>query len=331
MRFADIKGNSAVCKALAGMVDSGRIPHAIILHEDDGGGAMSIAQAFLQYLFCLDHNGKDSCAECPTCNKVGKMIHPDIHYIFPVSGAPCLSFIKDFRHTILNEQFFTEARLYENLGLENKSALINVAEAKTVMETLSMSALEGGYKAVVIYLPEKMNKEAGNRLLKSIEEPPAHTQFLLVTHSLEQVLPTIVSRCQCIRILPPEKKDLSVPAINKEYSSLSADLFGALCKKDLLACLEVADRISALPSRDSAKAFCSHLSDICRSIFLYQQGMSAFCDNEDTDLKKWAECCKKTFSRGALIALSRSRQMIERNVNIKLIFTDLIDRLYMIF
>ena len=329
MRFSEVKGNEAVCRALAGMVDSGRIPHAILLSEDDGGGAMAVAQAFLQYLFCQNHTGRDSCGTCPSCNKISKMIHPDVHYIFPVSGAPSATFIKDFRYTVTHEPFFTEARLYENLALESKSSIINVAESKEVLETLSLSALEGGWKAVVIYLPEKMNKEAGNRLLKSIEEPPEKTQFILVTHSPESVLSTIVSRCQCIRIMPPEKTDVVGATIDATYAEIFSELMKEMISKNLLGALEVGEKLSALPSRESAKAFCKFASDVCREIFLRQQGLKELESELLPEIDGWASRTRRTFARGAITALSRARQLIERNVNQKIVFTDLVDRLYL--
>ena len=329
MRFSEIKGNEDVCRALAGMVDSGRIPHAILLHEDDGGGAMGVAQAFLQYLFCRNHSGNDSCGECPSCNKISKMIHPDVHYIFPVSGAPSSSFIKEFRQTVIGEPNFTEARLYENLALETKSSVINVAESREVLETLSLSALEGGWKAVVIYLPEKMNKEAGNRLLKSIEEPPGYTQFVLVTHSPESVLSTIVSRCQCIRIMPPGKAEVMRASTDSTYAELFSQLMGALISRDLLATLEVGEQLSALPSRESAKAFCAFASEKCREIFLHQQGLEKLASGTFPEIPGWAERVRRTFARSASASLDRARRLIDRNVNQKIVFTDLLDRLYL--
>lgn len=331
MMFSEVKGNSAVCRALAGMVDSGRVPHAILLHEDDGGGAFSVAQAFLQYLFCQDRREGDSCGTCPSCNKISKLIHPDVHYIFPVSGAPSSSFIGEFRSTVKNEPFFTESLLYENLGLEGKSTLINVNESKEVLEMLSLSALEGGYKAVVIYLPEKMNKDAGNRLLKSIEEPPEKTQFILISHSPETVLPTIVSRCQCIRVVPEKDCKPVAASIETAYADLFASLMTALVSRDLLTALEVGDEIAALPSRESAKGFCRYAAERVRDIFLLQQDMASLLSNpQDSEAAGWAKGCRRTFSRGALVSLSRARQMIDRNVGQKIVFTDLVNRLFLI-
>lgn len=326
MRFADIRGNADVCRALAGMVDSGRVPHAILLHEDDGGGAVAIVQAFLQYLFCKDRHDSDSCGVCPLCNKIDKLIHPDVHYIFPVSGGTSSSFITGFRELVRTKPFFTEDLLYESLSLEGKSTLISVAESREVLDTLSLSPLEGGYKAVVIYLPEKMNKDSANRLLKSIEEPPEKTQFLLITHSPESVLPTILSRCQNIRIVPAKEEQASKASMESEYSELFASLMDALISRRLLEGLEVGERMASLPSRESAANFCRYASDRVRDMFLCQQDLKELALDGRSEL--WAASCRKTFPRRALTSLSKARRMVERNVNRKIVFTELVDTLF---
>ena len=201
MTFAQIQGNDDVKQALTGMVDEGRIPHAILFHEDDGGGAFPIALAFLQYLFCRERSGGDSCGRCPSCGKIGRLIHPDVHFVFPTAaGALSEQFLEPLRRLVAERPAFREAELTDALGLAGKVPMIAVAESRRLLEKLSLSALEGGWRAVVIYLPERMNAEAANRLLKIIEEPPAQTQFLLIAHQMERVLPTIASRCQRIRV-----------------------------------------------------------------------------------------------------------------------------------
>lgn len=190
MGFSQVKGNVPVCNALKGMVDSGKVPHAIMFHEDDGGGAIGVALAFLQYLYCKDRSSGDACGTCPACNKIQKLIHPDVHFIFPVNTGRCSDYVDKWRSLVKANPFFTENDLSEALEIEGKSAMIKVDEAKGLLETLSFSALEKGYRSVVIYLPEKMNKDAANRLLKLIEEPPKLTEFILITHNPEQVLVT---------------------------------------------------------------------------------------------------------------------------------------------
>ena len=320
MTFSSIHGNESLKAALAGMVDSGRIPHAIMLHEEDGGGAVSIAIAFLQYLYCTNRSSGDACAACPSCNRISKLIHPDVHFIFPVlTGDSSRATYDAWRKLVLENPRFTENNLRDALGIEGKSSLIAVAEAKALLDTLSLSALEGGYRSVVVYLPEKMNQEAANRLLKMIEEPPSQTEFLLVTHSPEKVLQTIRSRCQLLRVDPVE-----LPVLQDE-SGLFAPLMDALCAKDLLSALQIGENLAALPSRMAAKDFCKYAAARCRDIFLVQQGLQALAGG--VDVSSWASRCRKSFPRRALAAFDRFAQMIDRNVNVKILFTELVDTL----
>lgn len=326
MKFADIKANGQLCQALVGMVDSGRVPHAILLHEEDGGQGISVALAFLQYLFCHSHSGSDSCGECPSCNKISKLIHPDVHFVFPVnSGKTADNYIEQWRSLVLGNPCFTEEELGEALALDRKNTMIAVSAAKQILDVLSLSALEGGYRAVVIYLPEKMNAEAANRLLKIIEEPPQMTQFVLVTHAPERVLTTIASRCQRLRVMPsgaPRRQS------GEQYAPLMEELMGSLIAKDLLAALDVADKVAALPSRENAKAFCKFAADSLRKVFLLQQGLEPLVQDASDSEKSWAGACRRSFAREALELLSRANQLIDRNVNLKIVFAEMAGRLY---
>lgn len=321
MRFADTGCRPEVLRTLAGMVDSGRIPHALMFSEPDGGSAFATALAFLQYLYCGSRSGGDSCGECPSCNRITKLIHPDVHFIFPATAPrTSLSLIAEFRALVQQNPHFKEAELYEALGMESKSAIIAVAEAREVLSTLALSALEGGYRSVVIYLPEKMNQEAANRLLKAIEEPEEKTQFILITHSPEKVLTTIASRCQHIQL------GGAMPAPEFQDPELLDRLMDALLAHDLFAALGVGEEIASLPSRENAKAFCKFAADAMRKLFLAQQGIALQAGIGDKELK-WAKGARKTFPRAALAALDRASRLIERNVNMKIVFTDLVDRL----
>ena len=323
MRFGDIAGNDAVLKALRGMVDSGRIPHAIMLSEQDGGGAMPLAVAFLQYLYCRSRAQGDSCGVCPSCNKISKLIHPDVHVVFPTTTPDTSAMhMGEFRALYGTDPCFTEADLNEALGTEGKSAMISVAESREILSTLSMSALEGGYRSMLVYLPEKMNQEAANRLLKAIEEPEEKTQFILVTHAPEKVLQTISSRCQHIHVMPSG----SVRGVEFQDPQLLSDLMEALLSHNLLGALEVGDRLAALPSRENAKAFCKFAGDALRNMFFIRQGMASLAAATEEQVS-WAGRCKPTFPRAAAAYFDRALMLIGRNVNLKLVFTDLIDRL----
>ncbi|MBQ9475447.1 MAG: hypothetical protein IJU69_04250 [Bacteroidales bacterium] len=327
MRFAEIQGNDELRRALAGMIHSGRIPHALMLHEDDGGGGLRIALAFLQMLFCENPSDGDSCGACSGCNRVSKLIHPDIHFVFPlVSKKISRMYLEQWRSLVLSNPCFTERELGEAMGIESKNTAITVDEAKFILDTLSLSALEGWYRAVVIYLPEKLNREAANRLLKTIEEPEPRTQLIFITHSPESVLPTIASRCQTFRVLPSGRRIIS----DETYASMLDSLMQALLSRNLLAALEAGDTIAALPSRENAKAFCIFAAERLREVFLIQQGLGSLCSPDNGNAAQWAAGCKKTFVRGALASLSRAKSLIERNVNAKILFSDLVNRLYII-
>lgn len=340
MRFEDIQGNENVVKALVGMVDSGKIPHAIMFHEDDGGGAVALCLAFIQYLDCKSRSAEDSCGTCPSCNKVAKLIHPDVHFIFPVSGGTLipssqkptsLSYIKQWRELVLADPFFTEADLYEALGIEGKATNIAVAESRYLLDKLAFNALEGGYKSVIIYLPEKMGPETANRLLKSIEEPSEKTQFLLITHAPEKVLTTISSRCQCIRVVPSRRSGAHKLTGTPEEREIFYAIMGAIARKDLYAALEAGEQIAALPSKAKVKAFYSFFSDQMRKLFLYQQGMpqlTTLTEDEQVSIPELSRKLKRNFARASLPLLDRAAMLTDRNVNVKIVACNLVNNLY---
>ena len=326
MIFDSLQGNERVKQALTTMADAGRVPHAIMFHENDGGGGIMMCLGFMEYLMGASP-------------KVAKLIHPDIHFVFPVTGGSIipssakptsLSYIAQWRELVLGNPYFSERDLNEALGIEGKSAIIAVAEARTILDKLSFNSLEGGYQAVIVYLPERMNQETANRLLKSIEEPPERTEFLLITHAPEKVLPTISSRCQNIRLVPDKGAPADLPALSGEDGDLLRELFSALRSKDLMALLETGEALAALPSRERMKGWCQSASKACRQVFLLQQGLENMADPGDKAYwQEQAGAFKKTFPRIALGLLDRSRLMIERNVNPKTVFSDLACKLYL--
>ncbi len=221
MRFADIAGYDALKKALAGMADSGRVAHAMLLYENDGCGALALALAYAQYLACEHPVNGDSCGHCPSCNRIAKLIHPDLHFVFPTntgskSGKTKAEniisdvYMEDFRALAVENPYFLESQLMEAIGLETKSWDVNVAEAKELSHILSLTSIEGGWKFVVFYLPETLRLEAANKLLKLVEEPPEKTLFLFITHQPQKVLQTIFSRCQSLRIPPLSAEEVAV-------------------------------------------------------------------------------------------------------------------------
>ena len=321
--------NAPLAAALRQMAESGRIPHAMLFHQNDGGGAFPLILDFLEAVY--GHNPR-----------VKKLIHPDIHFIFPVAGPAkdkpvSEQFIRPWRELLLANPCFYENELYAAIGIEGKQGLISVNEARSILDKLSLSAVEGGYRTVVMYLPEKMNPQAANALLKMIEEPPEKTLFLLVTLQPEKVMTTIFSRCLFMRVRPfSREEDRAVHAEESAETTEMADLFhdlvDALVRRDLLGALETADAVADLGSREKQKRFCRVASDGLRNIFLLQQGLPELADllgDEKPFYEEMAAKLRKNFSRQALAALDRALLLLERNVNQKILFTDLVNRLYM--
>ena len=319
-------GNTEVVAALHAMVESGRVPHAILFHEDDGAGAFPIVLNFLEELY----GGSP---------RVQKLIHPDIHFVFPVAGEKnpvSLQFAAPFRELALENPYFKENQLYQAIGIEGKQGNISVVEARSILERLSLSAVEGGYRTVVMYLPEKMNAAAGNALLKMVEEPPRNTLFAMITHAPEKVLTTISSRCLHLRVMP-----LSAEAEREVHAEESAantvlldffyDLMQAVLSRDMLGALETGEALADLKVREQQKAFCSLASRELRSIFLLQQKMprlASVAPEREEMTAKIAGAVKPAFPRYAMGCLDRAQQMLERNVNQKIIFTNLVSQIY---
>ena len=321
----EIYGNAEILNAFHRMVGSGHVPHAMLLHEDDGGGAFPLVLHFLEQLY----GGNP---------RVAKLIHPDIHFVFPVAGPDkpvSLQFLAPFRALLLDNPYFFENELYAAIGIEGKQSNISVNEARSILDRLSLSAVEGGYRTVVLYLPEKMNAQAANALLKMVEEPPQQTLFLLITHAPEKVLQTISSRCLHLRVQPlSEEAERIVHAREAAGTASLRDLFHdlleAIVARDLLKALETGEALADLKVREQQKSFCRIASEDLRRLFLLQKmpQLAAFPEGEEAFYRRMAGALKPTFSRKALAVLDRALLLLERNVNQKILFSDMASQLY---
>ena len=349
MRFADVIGNERVARTLAAMADSGRVAHAMLLYENEGCGALPLALAYVQYLNCSNPSDGDSCGQCPSCRQIEKLIHPDVHFVFPVNKGPKLSdekptsesYIKYWRELVTADPYFKEADLQKAIGIESKNGLIAVAEARSIISKLSLTSVTDGYKAVIFYLPEKMNQETANRLLKMVEEPPEKTIFLFITHAPEKVLQTIFSRCQSIRVLPLTKEEAArVESLRPEedreehdrYMDLFGDLMNAVVSRNLMGALECSEQMAALESREKQKAFCTFASECIRKIFLIQQNVPQIADvseEEQEFYRKMAGSCGKSFCTRTITNIEKVVGMIDRNVSSKILFCDLVNRMFL--
>ena len=203
MLFKDIPGQQAVKKRLINSVNEARISHAQLFLGPEGSGSLALALAYAQYISCLEKLPDDSCGKCSACTKYQKLIHPDLHFSYPfitkASAETSVNYIKEWRNAIAENPFMGIDQWMEYLDAENKQPNINIAECHAIIQKLVLKSFEAEYKIILIWLPEYLGA-AGNSLLKLIEEPPAKTLFILIAQNYEQILATILSRTQLIKI-----------------------------------------------------------------------------------------------------------------------------------
>lgn len=210
MRFADIIGQEELKRHLVQSVDAGRISHAQLFSGAAGAGSLALAVAYVQYLCCRHRHDGDSCGECPDCKQIEALAHPDFHLVFPVnkqgkkSGEAMLSdeFLPLFRQLFAERQgYVSPQEWYDRLDLgKTLKGMISAREADEIIRKLSFKSFEADYKIMLVWLPEAMNEEAANKILKILEEPWERTLFVLVSERPDRLLPTIISRTQEVAV-----------------------------------------------------------------------------------------------------------------------------------
>ncbi|UKT63416.1 ATP-binding protein [Pedobacter mucosus] len=203
MQFKEIIGQEKIKQQLMQTVKENRISHAQLFLSPLGSGALPLSIAYAQYINCLDKGENDSCGVCSSCRKYEKYIHPDLHFSYPFfsSGKEDVAqnYIEEWRSLLLHDFYFDIDIWRSKLDAANKQANINIAECHDIIKKLSYKAFEADTKVLIMWLPEYLDKQ-GNALLKLIEEPPANTLFIFIAQSQDQILSTILSRTQIIKI-----------------------------------------------------------------------------------------------------------------------------------
>ena len=206
MRFEEIPGLLALKETLVLSHQRNHLAHAQLFSGQEGGAALPLAIAYATYLLCENKEAADACGSCPTCQKMAKHIHPDVHYFFPSAklekedGKQQSRVNEVWRELIIEQPYAALGDLISALDTESKQNQISKAEAKKIVQTVSMKSFEGGLKILIIWYPEKMNGAAANAILKVLEEPPENTLYLMVTYHYEDLLTTIISRLQLVTI-----------------------------------------------------------------------------------------------------------------------------------
>ena len=223
MLFSQIIGHEDIKKKLIQSVKENRVAHAQLFLGPEGTGKLALAIAYAQYINCTNKRENDSCGECPSCKKFNALAHPDLHFIFPSTTNKNVKkdpesdlFLTEWREYLTScDCYASLPNWYNALDIENKQGLINVRDASTIIRKLNLKAYEAEYKVVIIWMAERLNTEASNRLLKLVEEPPEKTLFILVSENQEELLMTIRSRTVLMKIPKLTYNDVSEALVKK--------------------------------------------------------------------------------------------------------------------
>lgn len=221
MQFAQIIGQQEVKDRLIRSVLDSRISHAQLFLGPEGAGAFSLAVAYIQYILCEKKSENDSCGECAPCLKVSKLSHPDVHLSFPVilsESKTSDGLIAEFRERSLETPYMNYRYWLDSIEGNNKNGVIGVDESAGILQKLVYKAYEAEYKFMLVWMAEHMNAQAANKLLKIIEEPPEKTVFILITENAEDILPTILSRCQVVKVPRLRDEEIENALVEKKLS-----------------------------------------------------------------------------------------------------------------
>lgn len=219
MQFKDVIGQEQISKLLIERVATNHVSHAQLFVGQSGYGMLPMALAYAQYVNCKNPGLHDSCGECSSCKKIQKLIHPDLHFVFPVIKNSTYkepisdNFIAKWREKVSENPYFNVNQWFQNIGVENEQGKIYVYESDDIVKKLNFKTFESEYKVMIIWMAERMNEECANKLLKIIEEPPAKTLFILISENEEKILATIRSRTQLVKF-PQIGKDAMRQAIS---------------------------------------------------------------------------------------------------------------------
>lgn len=374
MLFSEVIGQEEIKAKLRNLVEHNRLSHALLLSGSEGAGGLPLALAFSQFLVC-DRVSKgipgenlpaDSCNECPACVKAMKLIHPDIHFTYPVvpkkPGDKPVSadFIIEWRDFISQFPYGTVFDWLLFIGAENKQGNITAHECSDINRKLSLKSFEGGYKILILWMPEYLGNE-GNKLLKLIEEPPPDTLFIMVTENEAQILPTILSRLQIIRLPRPSVSEIQNALISKagvtpgqarqlaavseqnyrealrqlqhgqdDWQGLLREWLNAILRTGPLAQLKWVEEISRA-GREKQKQFLQYFSHLLEQAIRLRMSEGTLADLPDSE-KDFALRLNKTADLSAQQAIaeeiSKSIYYIERNAHAKMLFHALTIRLY---
>ncbi|MBE0661613.1 MAG: DNA polymerase III subunit delta [Bacteroidales bacterium] len=367
MQFSGIIGQQAVKEKLVQTVRDSRISHAQLFLGPEGCGKLALAIAYAQFINCTGRTPDmdDSCGTCPSCYKFEQLAHPDLHFVYPVAATKDVpkkpvskSFVSKWRSLLLDRKgYINLAQWYDTIGIENKQGIINADDCNEIIKTLSYKSYEAQYKVMIIWMVEKLFHAAAPKILKILEEPPDKTLFLLVAEEPGQIISTILSRTQLVKVKKLSDDDIRTSLIknygvepkNAHKAALVADgnIIEAL---DFLAdegseeyfiqfrqwmrlCLkvnivEVNNWISGIVKmgREKQKVFLAYGSQILReSLAVKLQGEDILRrEGEEREfVLKFTRTISSQFIPDLSQKLNEAAYHIERNANPSILFMDL--------
>lgn len=363
MLFKDIIGQEEAKERLIREAKEGRIAHARLFCGNEGVGKLPLAIAYAQYLSCEHPTDNDSCGVCPNCVKYNKLIHPDLHFVFPVikkKNKDTISddYLQEWREILNSSPYFNLNMWLKEMGAENQQAQIYVKESDEIIRKLNLKSSQGGYKVMIMWLPEKMNVECSNKLLKLLEEPPTQTIFILISEEPDMLLPTIQSRVQRFNIHAIDKEKIAETlCLNYGLEPNDAKNIAHRCQGNFLKALETihlnednqfyfeefvslmrlayqrkireikqwSDNIASI-GRERQKNFLAYIQRMLRESFIYNFHTPdiSYLSGEE---QKFSSRFSPFINEGNVISimeeLSMAEQHIGQNVNAKMVFFDL--------
>ena len=366
MLFKEIIGNNSVKKQLIEAVRNNRISHAQLFSGKSGSAKLALALAYAQFLNCENRTTVDSCGTCSSCLKFNNLSHPDLHLVIPVLKTKEVQkpvsdhFIRKWRDFITNNYYGSLNGWIDSFGTENKTGqqgTIYKDEANNIHKKLSLKNYEAEYRVVLIWMPERMNLEVSNKLLKLFEEPPKGTIFLLITENTNQLLLTIISRLQSIKIADFTAEDivnhfgeqaLSLEKAKQLRNLTNADLgkitqiledkegeldlfsdfsvwMRLTYKMDVQGISKWVDNLS-LKGRKQQNLFLSYAIKMVRECLIYNFASDTLLktnENEFAFLTKFSPFIHEENSVMITEKLEESIKAINRNANAKILFFEL--------
>jgi len=364
MYFKDVVGHNEIKKDLIRSVGEGYIPHARLIVGNEGVGALPLALAYARYLHCTNRTETDACGTCASCKKIDKLSHPDLHFVYPIinkkkgKDAYCDDFIDEWRTFMGNNSYDNLSSWLEQIDAENAQGMIYEREAKSILQKLSLKAYESTYKVMIIWLPEKMNIAAANKLLKLLEEPPEGTVFLLVSEEPDKIIGTIQSRAQLLNVPPIAAPDM-MAALQERYemydedaqwlthlargnyreamrieesagdNELYLELFKSIMRnswqRDVKEMKNKAEYFASL-GRDKQKNFLAYAQRLIRENFIMRIQMPEinYLNRKEAEFAvKFSNYVNENNVMDFMEELSLAERHIEQNVNPRMIFFDI--------